>query len=682
LSNNKRLRIKEAARWIKVHRKPILLATLLLTSVLIIYGNDFAVLANEAVQNEVYSYILLLPFFAAFLCYIKKDAVKAALAIEKDCKKTSANYLNALEGVILCLMAFLVYWYGTWNSIYTIEYHIISLTIFLMGVTLIFLNARALRALILPILFLLFLIPLPLTILYTTGGIMANFDTQVAYAALKTAAVPVYISNSYGAPIIILSTAAGKPASFSVDIPCSGIYSLLAFAMFASFLAIITLSSAIKKLAVFIIGFFVFLFLNITRLIMVLSIAYGFGEQLAIIVHSFAGLILVFIGMLLVLTVSEKTLKIQIVTKPTQQEPCPKCKPANQTSQSFCHSCGRFLGKFNPSISKGTYAKALLLILCSSAAFVTISAPLFTEGQTSVELSSNSYQNATSIIPQIPNNTLTFLYRDSAYEKIADVDLCLLYQYSPENQSNPVVFVDVGVANTESELHSWEVCYITYETSQGKAPLVNEIETNQVQLQPPITAQYLAFQNPNGNYTQLTLYWFDRVMFKTGLTITLKYVRISLIILTNNPQNNPQYEQYLTQIGNLLTAKWAPMRAQALLSLGVPAQQALLAALAAILVATIMTQRISERRKTAHNLSMFNSFASHKERIVLQAVRDLAKQKKSLRTIDIAESVQNKVGKPVNPKHVYHILEFLEESGLVKRHLAPAGTSSAQEWSL
>jgi len=398
--------------------------------------------------------------------------------------------------------------------------------------------------------------------------------------------------------------------------------------------------------------------------------------------------------MLLVLVVLDTLLKIRIMTKPTQQEPCSECKPANHSSQDFCHSCGRFLNRFRLNISKTTYAKALLIIIASSAVYVTINAPSFATGQNSVELSGASYTNATSILPPMPNSSLLFLYRDSEYEQIAHVDLSLLYAYYSINPSKPAIFTDIGVASTQSNLHSWEVCYITYQTSLGHFPIVNEIETDQVKLQGSTTAEFLTFLNPNGNYTQMTLYWYDKATFKTGFTVSQKYVRISLIIIANatydananDPsaiqKNKIEYLQDLTEAGNRIALVWAPMRAQALISLGIPAQQALLAVLGTVLVITIITQNISEKRKAAHNKQVFNSYASYKERIVLQTVQNLAKQKKNHKTIDIATSIQNKIGKPVNLKQVYYILETLEKSGLVKRRLISVSNSSSQEWSL
>ena len=215
--------LKNRGNYIRLYYRHVLLFTLCLLTVLIIYGNDFWILVNEAFQNEALSHILLLPFLVGFLFYLRKDVVKAALTVDTLSRRTKIKYFNEILGVALCLVAFLVYWYGS-QTFYPLEYHIFSLPIFVAGVTLVLLNVRALLALIFPLLFLLFLVPLPATFFYTIGGGLANFNTQVSYGVLKTAGLPITLSSSYGAPTILMSTASGQPINFAVDIACSGIY--------------------------------------------------------------------------------------------------------------------------------------------------------------------------------------------------------------------------------------------------------------------------------------------------------------------------------------------------------------------------------------------------------------------------------------------------------------------------
>ena len=674
--------LKNGSNKVRLYYRHVLLFALCLLLIIIIYGNDFWILASEAFQNEALSHILLLPFLVGFLFYLKKDVVKAALALDKHSKRTNIKYFNEILGVVLCLVAFLVYWYGS-QTFYPLEYHILSLPIFVAGVTLVLLNMRALLALIFPILFLLFLVPMPATFLYTIGGGLANFNTQVSYGVLKTAGLPITLSYSYGAPTILMSSASGQPVNFAVDIACSGIYSLVAFAMFATFLAFLAKTSIFKKLSLFVLGFSVFVALNITRIMGIVTVGYVFGEDAAVFLHSFAGLVLVFLGMFLILVFSDKVLKIQIATKPEKQPPCPKCKRKTPSIINFCQNCGRFIGKSSGLISKGLFVKLFLLLLGCSLAVLSISAPTFATAKDSIELSSvGNLQDASSVFPELPGYTLAFLYRDVEYERVATQDSSLVYGYFPEDTSEPVVYAVVGVSGSISNLHNWEVCFVTMETDQGQYPLLDVHDSREIQLlqDPPLIAKYFVFDSPD-DYTQVTLYWYTRATFKTGLTVEQKYVRISLIILTQTSAGYPQFEEELLAIGQLIATTWEPLESQALISLGVPAQQALLAVSVAFLAVTVTTQYFSERRRTANNLKLFNNFASPEEKLVLQTVLDLAKEKKHMQTSDILKNVRKKRGgRSMSFKKVLNALNVLDENGLIRRTVVSVGNSPVLVW--
>jgi hypothetical protein len=409
---------------------------------------------------------------------------------------------------------------------------------------------------------------------------------------------------------------------------------------------------------------------------------YWLGEETALLIHSFAGLILIFVGMLLILGLSGKLLKIQITAKPQEQAPCPRCKSTSGNLRNFCQGCGRFLSKSKAILSRTLFLKLLLLLLGCSIAVLSIRAPTFATAQNSIELSSSgNWQNATNVFPEIPGYTLTFLYRDTEYEKIARQDASLVYGYFPVNRSSSVMYVDVGIASSISNLHSWEVCFITYQTAHGQYPLVNTLDSREIQLlqDPPLIAQYLVFESPD-NYTQVTLYWYERATFQTGLTVEQKYVKISLIILTKNAGDYHQLEQELLAAGQLIASKWEPLKTQSLISLGVPAQQALLVGSAAFLVSMKFAQFSTERRRTTNNLKIFNNFASPKEKIVLETARELAKEKRYMTTSDIIESVEKRVGKTVNPKKVLSMLNTLEEYGFTKKSIISIENAPVLVW--
>jgi exosortase len=672
-------RLIDALNKAKTYTAPILSTALIILSIFVVYWRDLEILANEAINAEALSYILLIPFFIGYLFYQKKDLVKASLALEKLTKQSKTKYLDELIGLSLCLMAFLLYWYGSY-TFYSLEYHLLSLPLFIAGLVLALFNFNTLKILSIPILFLIFLVPLPNEIMYTLGGTLANFNTQASYVLLKAFGFPVTLSTSYGAPTINLATST-EPIPFTIDLACSGIYTLIAFTMFAAFLAIIISASSWKKIVIFPLGFLIFVVLNILRITTLISAAVFFGEEIAMnIFHTVAGLLLIFIGMMLTLFMSEKFLKIKIVSKTNNMPPCSRCKTNRETLGSFCSNCGRFINPLK-KLPNFFWAKLILLLLGFSIISLSVNAPVFAIANQTIEVSS-TWEKATNILPQIPQYKLTCIGRDVRYEQLSKQDASITYVYIPTNISTPVIYVLIGVAGSLSNLHSWEVCLITWQTAQGQYPLVEVLDSRDIQLLgESIIARYLVFKDIDQNYTQVTLYWYERATFKIGATIQQKYVRISLIIiLTKDQANYQQNENFLLDFGQEIAHYWEPIKNQSLISLGVFAQQMLLVILIAFIVTTKTTQYINEWRKRTNNLKIFNNFASPKDKLVLQTTVELSKEKKTVTTEDINLAIRSKVGKFMKLESLIEHLNRLQEYGFIKREIVSNHNKPLLSW--
>ena len=660
---------RKLAGYIRLYRLHILATFMILLTIVIVYWRDFEILANEALRNEATSHIVLVPFLVGFLMYQKKDLVKAAFVLEKTRKKT--KYLDEVIGVALCFVAFLLYWYGSY-TFYPLEYHLFSLPIFTAGITVILFSLKTFLVLAFPVLFLLFLIPIPTQITYTIGGAMANFNTQASYKLLSTLGLPVTLQSSYGPPTIAVAAPSGQPIHFAIDVPCSGIYSLTAFTMFATFLAYIMLAPLFKKAAIFAFGFLVFGIANILRITIIVSIGYWLGEEIAMLLfHTVTGWLLILIGMLFILFVIERLWNVQILQSSQKPQTCSMCNTGSQDFATFCSNCGRLLSAARSKFSSKFWAKLILILLGAYVVTLSIQAPTFAVAKGVIKVSSNSsWENATNIFPEIPNYQLKFLYRDVNYEKIAGQDVSLLYAYLPTNMSNPTVYVDLGVAKAVSNLHNWEVCLITWQTSQGRYPLVSVLDSRDSQLleDVPIIARYLVFETP-ANQTQVTLYWYEKATFKTGLTVEQKYVRISLIILTLDSTMYTQFENELLAFGQSIAAYWKPLKSQSLISMGIPMQQAILGLAIAFVTVTETAEHMNKWRKKSNNLRIFNNFASLNEKLVLQTIQQLTMEKKVVQTKLVISALAN-AENPMKYNDLIDILNRLEKYGLIKKDIA------------
>jgi len=641
---------------------------LVLASLFIVYYNDLQILLDEMLSNKAFTHILLTPILTTFLFYTRRDLVKASIALEKPHNKYGIRIIDDLVGVILCLAAFLIYWYGS-KTFYSLEYHILSLPILAIGITLITLGFKALRILLFPILFLLFLTPPPMEILYSTAGILANIETQIAYLLLKSLSLPVELSTEYGPPTIqLLSSLAGDPAGFTIDLPCSGIYTLIGLLMFSFYLALIAKASVPRRISIFAIGLPILETLNIIRITTIVSIAYQLGGEIAIgVFHLLSGPTLTFIGSLLTLTLSEKLFKTKIFHKP-EKNLCPECEGNHKKKEAFCPNCGRFLNLNHKVISNKTLAKTILLLLGCSLAALTISAPTLAIAQNSIKLESiTSWSNSTSLFPEKIGYTLRFLYRDENYERIAGQDVALVYAYLPTNNTKPAIFATINVANSLSNLHSWEVCLITLQTAHGRYPIVDVLDSRDIQLSDdlPIVARYLVFKSPR-NYTQITLYWFEKANFDTGITVEQKYVRINLIILTSGKIFNYRlFEDELLEIGRTIAYHWKTITTQSLVSLGIPTIQISLAICTFLVIFLKTSQYVYESRIRARNMRIFRSFASKEDKILLEAIQKVSEKNGIIELQKLKEILKQK-GRFVNNSDLKERLDRLEKYGFIK----------------
>jgi len=637
----------------------------IILTILIVYWQDLSILFNEALQSEAVSQIILIPFLVSYLLYRKKELVQASLTLERLRGKAKLASFSDIVGAAFCLTAFLLYWYGSY-TFYPLEFHIASLIIFVMGITLILTNIKVLWILLFPIIFLAFLMPPPSTIIYTAGGLLANINTQGSYTLLKIAGIPVSLSYNYGAPIIALNTST-SPIEFAVYQASSGLYSLIAFTMFATFLVYIIRGTITRKATLFALGLLLLPILNIIRISIIVSIAYWLGEEIAMnIFHTFTGWLLIFGGILLLLLIGEKILHLQIFGSAKKTSSCTECDDSLKKQAFFCLRCGKLLKTPNMKASKIFWMKVTALLIGSYLVTASIQAPVFAFAPR-LTVSNSSPQVNTNVFPNITNYQLQFLYRDVSYEKVARQDASLIYAYLPTTNSSILpVYVIVGVASSLSNLHNWEVSLIAWRISQGLPPLVNLLESGDIQLtdNPRIIARYIVFQHPN-NYTYVALYWYQKALFKTGLTIEPRYIRTNLLILTKNTNDSQKLIEKLQTIGQSIAVYWEPLRVQSLVSIGIPIQQALLGLAVGSAIFIQTSQYALDQRKKRTNLKIFEKLASPNEKQLYQTVKELSLKTKETTTQNIASTIEKNTGKAVEIDKLNEMLNNLEKLGII-----------------
>lgn len=160
-----------------------------------------------ALNSGLFSYVLLVPFISAYLIWIRGQDVGS----EGGHARWSAALLAALG------LGFLVAGImGSHDNVLT--YQMISYCCLLWGVGFAFLGMQTMRTLAFPALFLVFMAPIPQSIVNLLEAALQRGSAEVAYRFISWAGIPVHKSGfDFHMPRISLSVAP----------QCSGIHSSL-----------------------------------------------------------------------------------------------------------------------------------------------------------------------------------------------------------------------------------------------------------------------------------------------------------------------------------------------------------------------------------------------------------------------------------------------------------------------
>ena len=258
-----------------LNRQSLAVATkfaVIVAVVVAFYLQDLNLVFSNAISDEATYHILAIPFLFGYLLYRKRRMVSASLRQNnQNISSTLAKNFTLIVGVLLCAIAILSYWFGSYTFT-PIEYHMLTLPILTAGLILILFNGQTLKQLAFPIVFLFFLTPPPTEILYSVGSTLSDLSAHASNALANAFGLASSISAQYGSPIITLTRPDQTIMSFSVDVACSGVYSLIGFFIFAVFIAYITRGKLWSKLAILAMGIPLIIGLNIIRITTILAV--------------------------------------------------------------------------------------------------------------------------------------------------------------------------------------------------------------------------------------------------------------------------------------------------------------------------------------------------------------------------------------------------------------------------
>lgn len=635
-----------------------------LVAPLILYWQDLLLLANEALNSDLSSHILAIPFLMTYLFYrVRKTfAASSSNLLIESTKKTGR--VSLIVGALLCSLAYLLFWFGSY-TFQPLEYHVASLPIFVAGMVLIIFNERTLKTLLFPILFLIFLIPPPMELTEYAGSALSVFSSRGAYAILRMLSFPVNLLNRYGSPVIFLTSPSGVEMPFTIDVACSGLYSLMGFTLFAVFTAYISRGSLLKKLSVLSLGFPLIYVLNILRITLIVIIGYYSGFKLALnVFHLIGGWTLTLLGTLILLTAAEKIFKISIFG--VASENCPQCD--ERGAESYCLRCGRIIDMPQSKFLRKDLEKIIpIFLIIVSLLFIQVPVFALTEGASEIFTQKITGEaSLKNVLPEVEGYELRFVYRDVAFENISGQDASLMYQYLPTNPYDHIVWVGIEIAPAMIHLHRWERCLIGYPMEHGGQVQVTQLDLRDIHLldNPPISARYFAYQRRNSNYTQVILYWYTNSIFKTEI-YQQKWTKISVICIIDEPESYMEIENEILPVASEIANYWQPLRRWSWTALAIARSGQTLLFLPVILIIVTITYYFNleiNKRKSARKI--FLHLSNIKEKNILEVIKSL--NKNIANGYNISEKYKEVNVEEIDLEAVSTIFFQALESGLVE----------------
>jgi len=193
--------------------------------------------------REEYGYGYIIPFLAVFLVWQKKDELE------------HIEFCGSWFGVVLVAMGVIAFYLGSLSSLYIIMQYAFLLVV--LGIALSFTGVRGFRSIVIPLVFLVFMIPLPVFLYNSVSGALQLVSSELGVAVIRLFGISVYLEGN----VIDLGT-----YKLQVVEACSGLRYLFPLASLA-FISVYFYKAAFwKKAVVFLSSVPITIFMNSFRI--------------------------------------------------------------------------------------------------------------------------------------------------------------------------------------------------------------------------------------------------------------------------------------------------------------------------------------------------------------------------------------------------------------------------------
>jgi exosortase len=270
---------------IRTNARKIAVYASIIAVLLLIYWPVLRWLVSSWLSNEFYSHGFIVPVVTCFFIWIKRHD------IHKDEHDALGYFPLALGGIL----------YAIYVALNIKSLGALSLVLVIFSLVLLFFGKRSTRAILFPLLFLVFMVPFPFIqgFAYTLQQISISSSSWI----LELLGLPI---TTHGSEIYLGSTV------FTIGLPCSGINTFISLLALAAVYAYILTGSFYKRLGVFVLAFPMAIIANILRISSIIIVAYSGSVETATGWYHSLSSALFFVLAFLVLVLAAWIMKLKI----------------------------------------------------------------------------------------------------------------------------------------------------------------------------------------------------------------------------------------------------------------------------------------------------------------------------------------------------------------------------------
>jgi len=522
-------------------------AAIIIGSAICFYSYDLSIVFSNAMKfttGNITNYVVTIPFLSAFIIYRKRAMLKIVASKASSGIDARTVRLDDAAGVTLCFLALIIYFAGS-GTLYTLEYHILTLPMFLAGGTLLLFDFATLRHVSVAILLTLYIQPPPGQLVSELAADLSWTSAVIVEAFLGSLGVPISLDSSLGAPALMLAPNSQDRIPFFVGEPSSGVFSTIGLSLFAVFVAYIIRGKMWKRTALFLTGFPIFYLLNTLRIAIVISLWYIWGQQVSEAYHLISGSLMVALGTIVILIIGEKVFRLKIGKKEIRAAKCNICEKCSKIPEPFCFVCGRLVSNLKQSFDMKTVERVAVLmfiLLLGVAVNIENNSPNGANSTRLSDLDISTIKGPETIgyfFPVIDGWNQKFAYRDQKIESILNQDAALAYLYTTNSDriklndgttmlvdvENPIsLYTSVQISTGH---HVWEDSLVIHPSRIGR-PGATILESGNIDISDNKQGRFLMFKRVGSETTEAVFYWFERVPLKFGHQFESRNVLISI----------------------------------------------------------------------------------------------------------------------------------------------------------